>query len=278
MTMNTLPRRLLSSLTFVVGAGLLLAMLVMALLGPWLYPQGPWTVAGAPMTWPGADAALPLGTDALGRDILAGLLHGARVSLLIGAAATAVALCVGIVVGTLTGYFGGWVDDLLMRLTDAVQTVPPFLLAIVVVLIVNPSVASIVGAIALISWPTVARLVRAEFMRLREADFVSACRLMGMKPARIIFVQMLPNAIPPIVVSSSIMVASAILIESGLAFLGLGDPNVSSWGTMVGLGRSDLRAGWYLVVIPGLAIMLSVLALNLLGDGLNDALNTRLSP
>ena len=276
--MNTLPRRLLGSLTFMVGAGLLLAMLLMAVLGPWLYPQGPWTVVGAPMTWPGADAARPLGTDALGRDILAGLLHGARVSLLIGAAATAMALCVGIVVGTLAGYFGGWVDDLLMRLTDAVQTVPPFLLAIVVVLIVNPTVASIVAAIALISWPTVARLVRAEFMRLREADFVSACRLMGMAPARIIFVQMLPNAIPPIVVSSSIMVASAILIESGLAFLGLGDPNVISWGTMVGLGRSDLRAGWYLVVIPGLAIMLAVLALNLLGDGLNDALNTRLSP
>jgi peptide/nickel transport system permease protein len=136
---------------------------------------------------------------------------------------------------------------------------------------------SIVAAIALISWPTVARLVRAEFMRLREADFVSACRLMGMSPLRIIFVQMLPNAIPPIVVSSSIMVASAILIESGLAFLGLGDPNVISWGTMVGLGRSDFRAGSYLVIIPGLAIMLSVLALNLLGDGLNDALNTRLN-
>jgi peptide/nickel transport system permease protein len=119
--------------------------------------------------------------------------------------------------------------------------------------------------------------VRAEFMRLREADFVSACRLMGMSPLRIVLVQMLPNAIPPIVVSSSIMVASAILIESGLAFLGLGDPNVISWGTMVGMGRADFRAGSYLVIVPGLAIMLSVLALNLLGDGLNDALNTRLN-
>ena len=274
--MKPLPIRLLRSLTFVVGAGLLLGIALMAALGPWLYPQGPWTVVGTPMTWPGADWSVPLGTDALGRDILAGLLHGSRVSLLIGGAATLVALCVGIAVGTLTGYFGGWVDDVLMRLADAVQTVPPFLLAIVVVLIVNPSVASIVGAIALISWPTVARLVRAEFMRLRDADFVSACRLMGMSPARIILVQMLPNAIPPIVVSASIMVASAILIESGLAFLGLGDPNVISWGNMVGLGRSDLRAGWYLVVIPGLAIMVSVLSLNLLGDGLNDALNTRL--
>lgn len=275
--MNSVSSRLRRSLTFMTGAGLLLAIATMAIVGPWLYPQGPWSVVATPMTWPGADWSRPLGTDALGRDILAGLLHGARVSLLIGGAATLVALCVGIAVGTVTGYFGGWIDDALMRLVDAVQTVPPFLLAIVVVLIVNPSVGSIVASIALISWPTVARLVRAEFLRLREADFVSACRLMGMSPLRIIFVQMLPNAIPPIVVSSSIMVASAILIESGLAFLGLGDPNVISWGTMVGLGRSDFRAGWYLVVVPGLAIMLSVLALNLLGDGLNDALNARLN-
>lgn len=275
--MNSVSSRLRRSLTFMTGAGLLLAIATMAIVGPWLYPQGPWSVVATPMTWPGADWSRPLGTDALGRDIVAGLLHGARVSLLIGGAATLVALCVGIAVGTVTGYFGGWIDDALMRLVDAVQTVPPFLLAIVVVLIVNPSVGSIVASIALISWPTVARLVRAEFLRLREADFVSACRLMGMSPLRIIFVQMLPNAIPPIVVSSSIMVASAILIESGLAFLGLGDPNVISWGTMVGLGRSDFRAGWYLVVVPGLAIMLSVLALNLLGDGLNDALNTRLN-
>ena len=275
--MNSVSSRLRRSLTFMTGAGLLLTIATMAIVGPWLYPQGPWSVVATPMTWPGADWSRPLGTDALGRDILAGLLHGARVSLLIGGAATLVALCVGIAVGTVTGYFGGWIDDALMRLVDAVQTVPPFLLAIVVVLIVNPSVGSIVASIALISWPTVARLVRAEFLRLREADFVSACRLMGLSPLRIIFVQMLPNAIPPIVVSSSIMVASAILIESGLAFLGLGDPNVISWGTMVGLGRSDFRAGWYLVVVPGLAIMLSVLALNLLGDGLNDALNTRLN-
>jgi peptide/nickel transport system permease protein len=275
--MKPLSKRLAESATFVAGAGLLLLIVAMALLGPWLYPQGPWSVVATPMTWPGADWSRPLGTDALGRDILAGLLHGARISLLIGGAATLVALLVGIAVGALTGYLGGWVDDALMRLVDAVQTVPPFLLAIVVVLIVNPSVVSIVGAIALISWPTVARLVRAEFMRLREADFVSACRLMGMSPVRIVLVQMLPNAIPPIVVSSSIMVASAILIESGLAFLGLGDPNVISWGTMVGMGRSDFRAGSYLVIVPGLAIMLSVLALNLLGDGLNDALNTRLN-
>ena len=176
----------------------------------------------------------------------------------------------------MTGYYGGLVDDAFMRLTDAVQTIPPFLLAIVVVVITTPSVAATIGAIALISWPSVARLVRAEFMRLREAEFVASCRLLGMSDTRIILTQMLPNAMAPIVVSASIMVASAILIESGLSFLGLGDPNVISWGSMVGMGRSDFRAGWYLVVIPGLAIMASVLALNLMGDGLNDALNTRL--
>ena len=276
--MLTLRQRLLRSTTFVVGATLLGLILLMALAGPWAYPQGPWSMVGAPMTWPGADLARPLGTDALGRDILAGLLHGARVSLTIGAMATVAALVVGIAVGAVAGYWGGWVDDVLMRITDAVQTVPPFLLAIVVVLIVKPSVTSIVCAIALISWPSVARLVRAEFMRLRDSDFVAACRLMGMGHARIMASQMLPNAIAPIVVSASIMVASAILIESGLAFLGLGDPNVISWGTMVGMGRADFRAGWYLVGLPGLAIMVCVLALNLLGDGLNDALNTRLDP
>jgi peptide/nickel transport system permease protein len=274
--MAPLRHRLAASAAFVAGLSLLLIIIIMALVGPWAYPQGPWPMVGAPMTWPGTDPARPLGTDALGRDMLAGLLFGSRVTLLIGVCATAAALAVGIVVGALAGARGGWVDDCLMRITDAVQTVPPFLLAIVVVLIVKPSVVSIVGAIALISWPTVARLVRAEFMRLREADFVSACKVMGMSPARLMLVQMLPNALPAIVVSASIMVASAILIESGLAFLGLGDPNVMSWGTMVGLGRSDFRAGWYLVVVPGIAIMIAVLAFNLLGDGLNDALNTRL--
>lgn len=274
--MKSLLVRLRRSLTFVVGSGLLLALLLMAVAGPLLYPQGPWGMAGPPMTWPGDRVGLWLGTDALGRDILAGLLHGARVSLWIGVAATAAALGLGMAIGALTGYYGGWVDDAFMRLTDAVQTIPPFLLAIVIVVITTPSVSSTIGAIALISWPSVARLVRAEFLRLRDAEFVASCRLLGMSDVRIMLTQMLPNAMAPIVVSASIMVASAILIESGLSFLGLGDPNVISWGSMVGMGRSDFRAGWYLVGIPGIAIMASVLALNLMGDGLNDALNTRL--
>ena len=186
------------------------------------------------------------------------------------------ALVVGVLMGAVAGYFGGFIDDALMRFTDAVQTIPPFLLAIVIVVIVKPTVTTIILAIAAISWPGLARLVRAEVLRLRESEFVASCKLIGMGDIRIILTQVLPNCMAPIIVSASIMVASAILTEAGLSFLGLGDPNVISWGTMVGMGRSDLRTGWYLVVIPGIAIMLSVLALNLLGDGLNDALNARL--
>lgn len=271
-----LLRRLGRSPAALAGLTLLLAVAVMAAAGPLLYPEGPWVLIGRPFAWPGEMAGRPLGTDSLGRDVAAGILHGSRISLLIGLAATAVALGVGVAIGAIAGYFGGWIDDALMRLTDAMQTIPPFLLAVVIVVIVKPTVGTIILAIAAISWPAVARLVRAEFLRLREAEFVAACRAMGMSDLRIILTQILPNSSAPIVVSASIMVATAILTEAGLSFLGLGDPNVMSWGTMVGLGRSDFRTAWYLVAEPGIAIVLTVLALNLLGDGLNDALNTRL--
>ena len=258
-----LLRRLGRSPAALAGLTLLLAVAVMAAAGPMLYPEGPWILIGRPFAWPGEIAGRPLGTDSLGRDVAAGILHGSRISLLIGLAATAVALGVGVAIGAIAGYFGGWIDDALMRLTDAMQTIPPFLLAVVIVVIVKPTVGTIILAIAAISWPAVARLVRAEFLRLREAEFVAACRAMGMSDLRIILTQILPNS-------------SALLTEAGLSFLGLGDPNVMSWGTMVGLGRSDFRTAWYLVAEPGIAIVLTVLALNLVGDGLNDALNTRL--
>ena len=269
-------RRLMSSPSAVIGIALLACVAVMAAAAPVLYPQGPWAMVGRPVLGPGEAPGLPLGTDALGRDIAAGIFHGARISLMIGLAATAAALGVGVAAGAVAGYFGGWIDDALMRLTDAFQTIPPFLLAIVVVVIVSPSVPTIILAIAAISWPAIARLARAEFLRLREAEFVASCRLIGMGDARIILTQILPNSLAPIVVTASILVATAILTEAGLSFLGLGDPNVISWGTMIGMGRSDFRSAWYLVAVPGVAVVLTVLALNLLGDGLNDALNTRL--
>jgi peptide/nickel transport system permease protein len=258
------------------GLAILVAVVAMAASAPYVFPEDPFMMVTRPLLWPGEHRGHPLGSDVLGRDVLAGIFHGARVSLAIGAAATAAALGAGVLIGALAGYHGGSLDDLLMRGTEAFQTIPPFVFVIVVVVIAQPSIGSIILAIALVSWPTVARLVRAEFMALREREFVQACRAIGMGDLRIIFRQILPNALAPIVVTASIMVATAILTESALAFLGLGDPNVMSWGSMIGAGREMLRTEWYLTAVPGVAILLTVLALNLVGEGVNDALNPRL--
>lgn len=260
----------------VIGLVLLLAVAIVALGAPWLAGNDPWAMLAQPFLAPGAASGFWLGTDALGRDVAAGLVHGARVSLLIGVVATAASLAVGVTVGALAGYHGGWVDAALMRFTELFQAVPGFALAVVVVAIFQPSVYSIVGAIAVISWPPVARLVRSEFLSLRQREFVQAALLAGQSSRKIIFTQILPNALSPIIVMGSLMIASAILLESGLSFLGLGDPNLMSWGYMVGAARTALRQAWWIAVFPGLAIALTVLALNLVGEGLNDGLNTRL--
>jgi peptide/nickel transport system permease protein len=268
--------RFLRRWTSPLGLVVFLLVLAMAVSAPYVFQEDPFNMVTRPMQWPGENASYLLGSDMLGRDLLAGIFHGARVSLAIGAAATAAALSAGVLVGALAGYYGGALDDLLMRTTEGFQTIPPFVFVIVVVVIARPSIRSTIMAIALVSWPAVARLVRAEFLTLRQRDFVQACRAVGMGDARIIFRQILPNALPPIIVTASVMVATAILTESALAFLGLGDPNVMSWGSMIGAGREMLRTEWYLTAIPGVAILLTVLALNLIGDGLNDALNPRL--
>ena len=260
----------------VIGLVLLVTVAIVALGAPWLAGNDPWAMLAQPFLAPGTAAGLWLGTDALGRDVAAGLIHGARVSLLIGVVATVVSLAVGVTVGALAGYHGGWVDSALMRFTELFQAVPGFALAVVVVAIFQPSVYSIVGAIAVISWPPVARLVRSEFLSLRQREFVQAALLAGQSSRKIIFTQILPNALSPIIVMGSLMIASAILLESGLSFLGLGDPNLMSWGYMVGAARTALRQAWWIAVFPGLAIALTVLALNLVGEGLNDGLNTRL--
>lgn len=259
------------------GAVILAAILALALLAPILFPEDPLGMVARPFVWPGQNPVYPLGTDSLGRDVAAGIAHGARVSLLVGFSATFIGLALGLVVGAAAGYFGGRVDDALVRLIELFQTVPPFVFLVVLVAIAEPSIPAITIAIGVVSWPTVARLARAEFRSLREKEFVMAARGLGYGHARIIIREILPNALPPIIVASSVMVASAILMESSLAFLGLGDPNVVSWGSMIGAGRELLRTAWYLTALPGLAIVLAVLALNLLGDGLNDALNPRFS-
>lgn len=269
-------RALLRNPSALAGIVLLAAFIALALGAPHLFPADPLDMVATPFEWPGSDPLYRLGTDSLGRDVAAGIAHGTRVSLLIGASAAAIGLCIGTLVGAIGGFFGGIVDDLLVRVTELFQTVPSFLLVIVIVAIGRPSVTVIALAIGIASWPTVARIVRAEFRTLRQADFVLAARSQGFSNARIIFGEMLPNALPPVIVTASVMVASAILIESSLSFLGMGDPNVVTWGGMIGAGRDSLRTAWYLTAIPGAAIVLAVLALNLLGDGLNDALNPRM--
>ena len=259
----------------VIGTAILIVVVLVALFASRLFPGDPQDMAGTPALWPGQEADFPLGTDSLGRDVAAGLAYGARVSLLVGAVAAGIGLLVGTTIGAVAGYFGGWIDNVLVRLTELFQTVPTFILVIVIVTIETPSAPVIACAIGLASWPTVARLVRAQFRALREADFVTAARSLGYSSPRIIFGEILPNAMAPIIVTTSVLVANAILTEAGLSFLNMGDPNLVSWGSMIGDGRPLLRTAWFLTALPGTAIALTVLALNLVGDGLNDVLNPR---
>ena len=260
-----------------VGLVILLLMIAMAVLAPVLFPESPWRMVQRPFLPPFSQEGFLLGTDTMGRNVAAGLMHGAWVSLLIGLVSTCVALLIGVPLGAIAGYYGGLVDDALMRFTEFFQTIPNFALAIVLVAIMQPSVTSIVLAIAIVSWPPVARLVRAEFMSLRNREYVEAARLVGQSNSTIILRQILPNTLSPIIVLASLMVATAILLESALSFLGLGDPNVMSWGYMIGAARTVIRQAWWLSFFPGLAILLTVLALNLVGEGLDDALNPKLS-
>jgi peptide/nickel transport system permease protein len=260
----------------VLGLGLFALVAATAIVGPLVYRTDPWAFVTRPFLWPGDRAGFPLGSDAMGRDVLAGLIHGAYVSLIVGLAASAAAMGIGVTIGAVAGYFRGWIDDALMRLTEVFQTVPNFIFVIVLVAIFKPSIGKIVLAIGVVSWPPIARLVRAQFLSLRGQEFVQSCVVVGMSEARIIWTQILPNCLAPVIVLASILVATAILVEAGLAFLGLGDPNVMSWGKMIGEGRGSLRTAWYLSALPGCAIVLTVLGLNLVGEGLNDAFNPRL--
>jgi peptide/nickel transport system permease protein len=260
----------------VAGLGIVAAILLMTAAAPLIYPGDPADMVAPPFLWPLQDRAFPFGSDELGRDLGAEIFHGAHVSLLIGAAATLAAVTIGIFVGGLAGYYGGLIDDALMGLTEVMQTIPPFVLAIIVVAAFRPSLETIVLAISVVSWPAVARLVRAEVLSLREREFVQAGIAMGMTDLRIVLTQILPNALTPVIVAASLMMATAILIEAGLSFLGLGDPNVISWGAIIGAGRQSIREAWYISAVPGIAIFAAVLGLNLVGEGLADALKPRL--
>jgi len=272
--MKEVFKRFSRNVPALVGLIVLLLVIALAALAPVLFPAGPFEMSGRPFTAPFTDSLL--GTDQMGRDLAAGVFYGARVTLQIGLSATVIAVLLGVSIGGLAGYFGGWLDSFLMRVTEIFQTIPFFLFAILLVAILTPTLGSVVFAIAVVSWPPMARLVRSEFLSMRNREFVQACVSMGMSHQQIIFKHVLPNTLSPIIVTGSLMVATAILIESGLSFLGLTDPNVMSWGFIIGSGRTVLRTAWWVCGVPGVAILLTVMAINLVGEGLNDALNPRL--
>jgi peptide/nickel transport system permease protein len=260
-----------------LGLALLLVIALVAVLAPVLYPIDAGEMIAPPLLWPGQSASFPLGSDQLGRDMAAGLAHGARTALLIGMVSSGAAMSIGILIGAFSGYYaGGLLESALMRVVELFQTMPQFILVLVMIALFSPSLMMTIVAIAAVSWPPVARLVRAEVLSLRERDFVKAAVGIGMRGSVIVLTEILPNCLAPIIVTSSIMVASAILIEAGLSFLGLGDPNLVTWGSMIGQGRNNLRGAWYLVAEPGIALLMTVLSLNLVTEGLNDALNVRL--
>ena len=245
-----------------------------AIVGPFIYPIDPFDMVWAPFTRPGVDGYI-LGTDYLGRDMVAGLIHGARVSLLIGLAAAFVSIFIGVSIGALAGFYRGWVEEVLMRFTEFFQVLPTLLFSMVIVALFGATLPMITLAIGIVSWTAVARITRSEFLRLRTLEFVTASRAAGANNAKLILRIILPNALPPIIVQSTLMVGSAILFEAGLSFLGLTDPNVVSWGQIIGSNRQYILDASYTVTIPGLAIFITVLAISLVGDGLNDSLNPK---
>jgi peptide/nickel transport system permease protein len=275
--MRGLFRRFCHKRSAVLGLALLFVIVLVAILAPVLYPFDAAEMVAPPLLWPGQNPSFPLGSDQLGRDMAAGLAYGARTALLIGMVSAGAAMSIGVVIGAFSGYYAGrFVESALMRLVELFQTMPQFILVLVMIALFSPSLMMTIVAVTAVSWPPVARLVRAEVMSVRERDFVQAAIGLGMRASVIVFAEILPNCLAPIIVTSSIMVASAILTEAGLSFLGLGDPNLVTWGSMIGQGRNNLRSAWYLVAEPGIALLLTVLSLNLVTEGLNDALNVRL--
>lgn len=259
-----------------LGLALLTVIVLAMLAGPSWYGVGAFDMVAAPFTEPFTQSNVWLGTDYLGRDVLAGVLIGGRATVLVGLSAAVLAVGIGITVGALAGYFGGWVDTALSRLTELFQVLPSLLFAMVLVSLFSPSLTTVIFAIGVVAWTGMARLARAEFMRLRHLEYTHAARAMGASHLRLMLREILPNAMPPLIVSATLIVGAAILFEAGLSFLGLSDANVMSWGLMIGSNRRNILECWWAVTFPGLGIFGTVLAVSLIGDGLNDAFNPKL--
>ena len=267
--------RFLRNASAVSGLALLALVLAIVFVVPAFYPADPFDIVWRPLAPPGEAPAIPLGSDFLGRDVLAGIVHGGRATLAIGASAAAICIFIGIAVGAASGFYGGLVDEGLMRIAEFFQVLPALLFAMTLVSLFGPDLVTIATAIGVVSWPPIARLARAEFLRIRELDYVRASRAVGASDRRLIWRVILPNALPSLIVAATLTVGAAILFEAGLAFLGLGDPNAMSWGLMIGANRDFVLEAWWTVTLPGLAIFLTVLGVSLIGDGLTDALDPK---
>jgi peptide/nickel transport system permease protein len=268
-------RMFLRNPSAIAGMVMLAIVLLVTIVGPWVYPADPFEIVTMPQTPPfSADAWL--GSDQMGRDVLTGIVYGGRATLLVGAFAALLSVSIGVTLGALAGYYGGRIDALLMRVTEFFQVLPALLFAMVVVTLFSPSLLIVTLAIGIVSWPPTARLTRAEFLKTKNLEFVRAEAAIGARHSRIIWKVILPNALPPLIVSATLAVGAAILFEAGLSFLGLSDPNQMSWGLMIGSARQYVLSVWWAVAFPGAAIFFTVLAVSLIGDGLNDALNPKL--
>jgi peptide/nickel transport system permease protein len=264
-----------------LGGVILLVVVGSAIGAPWIAPHDPATQSlirrFTPPVWaPGGNASYLLGTDQVGRDILSRIIHGARISLLVGMAAVVVSVFVGVALGLLSGYRGGRVDTVIMTVVDVTLSFPQLLLALAFVAALGPSLVTIIVVLGLTGWERYARVVRAEVLALREKDFIEAARAMGMGATRTLVRHLLPNTFSSIIVLSTLQVAQAILQEAALSFLGVGSGRTyPTWGQMIALGRDFVSVAWWLPTFPGLAILLTVLAINLVGDRLRDALDPR---
>lgn len=261
--------------TALAGLALISVLAILAVIVHWIAPYDP---AGQNLLHrlQGPSSSFWLGTDDLGRDVLSRMLYGIRISLTVGLVAVGISVLIGTTLGIISGYFGGWVDSLIMRLVDIMLCFPTFFLILLIIAFLEPNIYNVMAVIGLTSWPGLTRLVRAETLSIRQRDYIQAARLLGLGHLRIFFVHILPNVISPIIVSATLGVGDAILTESGLSFLGLGiQPPDPSWGQMLTAGKEYIYVAWWLSVFPGLAILFTVLAFNLLGEGLRDILDPR---
>jgi len=258
----------------VLGLTGLLIIILVGLLGPVFFRADPFDIVAAPLAEPGGPAYL--GTDYLGRDVFIGLIYGTRPTLAIAITATAFTVFIGMFIGAVAGFYGGRIDNLLMRVTEFFQVLPPLVFAMVIVAVFTPNFITVAFAIGVVSWTSLARLTRAEFLKIKEREFVMSARAVGARNYRLIARVILPNALPPLIIAVTLRVGMTIIYEAALSFLGLTDPDIMTWGKMIGLSRDFFFEAWWTVTFPGLAILTITLCIALIGDGLNDAFNPKL--